>query len=147
MRTMLLASLAIVFGTSMTACAKDDDASSSNAFMDMGESDMSGGTAADADADASGTSGATASADGGADLPADGGESSSSATTDGGNPGCGDGMITSPEQCDGSDLDGYTCETLGYTGGGQLACDPVTCTLDTSNCIPGSGGTNSTSGM
>jgi hypothetical protein len=87
MRTMLLASLAIVFGTSMTACAKDDTASSSNAFMDMGESDMSGGTAADADADASGTSGATASADGGADLPADGGESSSAATTVGGTPG------------------------------------------------------------
>ena len=147
MRTLTLASLAFVFGVSMTSCAKDDDASSTNAFMDMGDSDTSGGgTAADADADASGTSGATA--DGGADIPNDdSGESSSSGSTEGGNPGCGDGMITSPEQCDGDDLDGYTCETLGYTGGGQLACDPVTCTLDTSNCIPGSGGTNSTSGM
>jgi hypothetical protein len=148
MRPLLLASVAFAFGISMTSCAKDDDASSTNAFMDMGDADMSGGgTAADADADASGTSGASASADGGADVPSDDGESSSSASTEGGNPGCGDGMITSPEQCDGNDLDGYTCETLGYTGGGQLACDPVTCTLDTSNCIPGSGGTNSTSGM
>ena len=147
MRTLLLASLSVVFATSMSACAKDDDASSSGAFMDMGDANGTDGTAADADADASGTDGATASADGGADVPSGDDEGPASTTTEGGNPGCGDGMITSPEQCDGDDLDGYTCETLGYTGGGQLACDPVTCTLDTSNCIPGSGGTNSTSGM
>lgn len=47
--------------------------------------------------------------------------------------GCGDGMIAPGEQCDGADLQGFDCESLGL-GGGTLGCDPRTCTFDTSMC-------------
>ena len=43
------------------------------------------------------------------------------------------------EQCDGQNLNGFNCESLGNTGG-TLLCDPVTCTFDTAMC------TNDTSG-
>jgi hypothetical protein len=46
---------------------------------------------------------------------------------------CGDGVVDIGEQCDGSDLNGFTCVDLGYAGG-ELACDPVTCTYDASLC-------------
>lgn len=49
--------------------------------------------------------------------------------------GCGDGMISPGEQCDGLDLQGFDCESLGL-GGGVLSCDPVMCTFDTSRCTP-----------
>lgn len=45
---------------------------------------------------------------------------------------CGDGFADTPEQCDGSDLDGQTCAGLGYFGG-TLACDN-SCAVDTSAC-------------
>jgi hypothetical protein len=37
------------------------------------------------------------------------------------------------EQCDGANLNGFTCEALGNAGG-TLQCDPVTCTFDTQLC-------------
>ena len=40
------------------------------------------------------------------------------------------------EQCDGAELGGITCMDLGYNGG-ELACDPVTCTYDASGCMAG----------
>ena len=56
------------------------------------------------------------------------------------NPGmCGNGSLDANEQCDGGNLNGFTCESLGNTGG-TLLCDAVTCTFDTSMC------TNDTSG-
>ncbi len=46
---------------------------------------------------------------------------------------CGDGLIVSgPEECDGDDLDGQSCEGSGYYGG-VLACD-AGCRLDWSSC-------------
>jgi hypothetical protein len=53
---------------------------------------------------------------------------------------CGDG-VASPsdnERCDGADLDGYTCQDYGFSGG-TLACSPD-CTPDFSGCTrhPGS---------
>jgi len=45
---------------------------------------------------------------------------------------CGNGTIENPELCDGVDLDGQTCTSIGFTGG-TLACN-TDCTLDTSNC-------------
>ena len=46
---------------------------------------------------------------------------------------CGDGIIDSPgEQCEGSNLDGATCESLGFLAG-TLACSPD-CEFDTNNC-------------
>ena len=48
-------------------------------------------------------------------------------------PACGDGAIDVPgEQCDGSDLGGETCTSLGFAGG-LLACDG-SCAFVTSSC-------------
>jgi hypothetical protein len=56
--------------------------------------------------------------------------------------GCGNGALDMNEQCDGQNLNGFTCESLGNTGG-TLLCDPVTCTFDTSMCSNDtSGGTS-----
>ena len=47
-------------------------------------------------------------------------------------PRCGDGQINvAGEQCDGSDLGGASCESLGLSGG-TLAC--IGCVFDTSSC-------------
>lgn len=47
---------------------------------------------------------------------------------------CGDGEVTMPvESCEGLDLNGSSCSTLGFTNG-FLSCTP-TCTFDTSQCI------------
>lgn len=53
---------------------------------------------------------------------------------------CGNGVIDGTEQCDGANLNGFTCEALGNAGG-TLQCDPVTCTFDTQLC-EGGGGTS-----
>jgi hypothetical protein len=58
----------------------------------------------------------------------------------GGNETCGDGMVMPGEQCDGVNLQGFDCSSLGL-GTGTLACDAVTCTFDTSMCMGGGGGT------
>jgi hypothetical protein len=41
------------------------------------------------------------------------------------------------EQCDGSNLGGFTCEDLGYVGG-TLECS-ASCTYDFSGCTTGGG--------
>lgn len=65
-----------------------------------------------------------------------------STSTSGDPPGgCGDGAIDAGEQCDGNNLQGFNCSSLGL-GSGTLACDPVTCTFDTSMCGSTSGGTS-----
>ncbi len=48
---------------------------------------------------------------------------------------CGDAIANGTDQCDGADLDGATCATLGFKGG-TLACDAA-CYYDFSGCIPG----------
>lgn len=47
-------------------------------------------------------------------------------------PICGDGAIGAPEACDGTNLGGRTCTSLGYVSG-TLSCD-ATCQLDVSGC-------------
>ena len=54
--------------------------------------------------------------------------------------GCGDGVVSPGEQCDGADLQGFDCSSLGLAGG-TLNCDDVTCTFDTSMCMSNPGGT------
>jgi hypothetical protein len=67
------------------------------------------------------------------------GDSTTGVGTTTGNPvGCGDGAINGNEQCDGANLNGFTCEALGNAGG-TLQCDPVTCTFDTQLCEVGGG--------
>lgn len=46
---------------------------------------------------------------------------------------CGDGKVNGTEACDGTDLGGATCGSLGK-GTGTLTCKPD-CTLDTSGCV------------
>jgi hypothetical protein len=47
-------------------------------------------------------------------------------------PVCGDGRVEAPETCDGTDLQGATCQTEGYVSG-ALVC-AADCTLDTAEC-------------
>lgn len=46
---------------------------------------------------------------------------------------CGDGIIEGDEDCEGDDLAGHTCESLGFLGG-ELSCDDD-CSFDISGCI------------
>ncbi len=46
---------------------------------------------------------------------------------------CNDGIRVVTESCDGSDVGGTSCESLGL-GTGVVTCDDVTCELDTSDC-------------
>ncbi|HDP36736.1 MAG TPA: hypothetical protein ENN27_02525, partial [Candidatus Atribacteria bacterium] len=48
-------------------------------------------------------------------------------------PGCGDGVIQSDEECDGDNLGGATCVSLGFSGG-ILSCRND-CTFDISSCV------------
>ena len=52
--------------------------------------------------------------------------------------GCGDGVIQSGEECDGSNLAGQTCTSRGFSGG-SLSCNS-NCTINTSACTSGGGG-------
>ena len=48
---------------------------------------------------------------------------------------CGDGVIQSDESCDGSNLNGKTCSTQGFSGG-TLSCNS-NCTFNTCfKCYP-----------
>jgi hypothetical protein len=51
---------------------------------------------------------------------------------------CGNNIKEEGEQCDGSDLGGQTCTSLGYSGG-TLSCYS-NCTFNTSNCFFAGGG-------
>ena len=56
----------------------------------------------------------------------------------GGSAVCGDGSIGSGEQCEPGPplmLNGQTCSSQGFPGGGSLGCDSVTCQFDTSQCV------------
>ncbi len=46
---------------------------------------------------------------------------------------CGNKIIEGGEDCEGDDLNGETCLSLGYASG-DLSCD-IACTFDTSNCV------------
>lgn len=45
---------------------------------------------------------------------------------------CGDGLIEGGEDCEGTDLNGQSCPTLGYLKG-TLSCD-IACSFDTTDC-------------
>jgi Protein of unknown function (DUF1566) len=48
-------------------------------------------------------------------------------------PTCGNGMIDPGEQCDGTNLNGATCTSLGFTNGGTLSCT-ASCDFNLSGC-------------
>jgi hypothetical protein len=51
---------------------------------------------------------------------------------------CGNGTIEVGEQCEGTNLGGATCQSLGYASG-SLSCRSD-CTFNTSSCVSGGGG-------
>lgn len=64
-------------------------------------------------------------------------------------PVCNNDILEQHEVCDGTDLNGQTCQSTGH-GDGELACDPATCEYDFDGCdsdIPvcGDGVVNQTS--
>lgn len=98
----------------------------------------------------SGTSVNPTSGDSSTTDPTDPTEAASSSSSSSGDPttgdpteggGCGDGIVSPGEQCDGADLQDLDCTALGL-GTGTLGCDPMMCTFDTSMCMSDSGGTS-----
>lgn len=65
----------------------------------------------------------------------------SECATGGGGPVCGNGILETGELCDGSDLGGNTCTSIGqgYTGG-TLGCNGTCDGWDESGCTTGGGG-------
>lgn len=92
----------------------------------VGEAGAGGVAATAGDADGSARAGSGA----GGQPPARAGNSGSAGSQ---RAYCGDGVVTYPEQCDGSDLNGETCSTLGE-GAGQLLCQRSICQFDVSMC-------------
>jgi len=140
------------------ACTTEDDESSLSGSQSASQStsDSSGGssganvTTTDAPASSSGGEVSTSEPSTTGPNPTTTDPTTGSGTTTGdttsgttGNTGgCGDGVINGNEQCDGANLNGFTCEALGNAGG-TLLCDAVTCTFDTQMCeVGGSGGTS-----
>jgi hypothetical protein len=124
----------------LAACGDDIP----NEFTTAGSADSSGTTATDTGAptDLPDPDTGDGDGDGGDESPvttgdgdgdAGDGDGDGDADPDTGVGSCGDGTVDIGEQCDGSDLNGFTCVDLGYAGG-DLACDPVTCTYDASGC-------------
>jgi hypothetical protein len=99
------------------------------------------GTTEVADGSASATS-TTGPGPSSADSTFGAADTSDGGPVDTGNVGnCGNGIIDAGEQCDGADLQGFDCASLGLNGG-TLACDPMMCTFDTSMCSSTTGGTS-----
>lgn len=124
----------------LVACTTDvDDPANFTAGMTQGNgSSSSGGTGNATDGNSSGVAdnGNSATSTTG---NADGTGANTSSTGGGDGPAsCGNGDIDAGEQCDGANLQGFDCGSLGL-GGGTLACDPVMCTFDTSMCTGGGG--------
>lgn len=124
----------------LMACTTDvDDPANFTAGNTQGNSGSSSSGGANTDGN---TSGMTSAANG---TTTSGAEDDTGNASTGGNtspPGnCGNGVIDAGEQCDGTDLQGFDCMSLGLSGG-TLACDDVTCTFDTSLCSsnPGTSG-------
>jgi hypothetical protein len=137
-----LASFILVLG----ACSQEvDDPANFTAGNTQGNS--SGSTAATGGSEgnttdvADGGNSATSTTSG-VDSSGGGGDTSTGPAADTGGVGnCGNGVIDAGEQCDGADLQGFDCQSLGLNGG-TLACDPMMCTFDTSMCSSTTGGTS-----
>lgn len=52
---------------------------------------------------------------------------------------CGDDVVSEGEICDGANIEGYTCDTFGYTGG-TVICNGTCDNLDLSGCEGGTAG-------
>jgi hypothetical protein len=63
----------------------------------------------------------------------------------GGDPACGNHVRESSEVCDGDDLDGHSCATLGLESG-TLGCSPTCTSFDLSQCTGSGPGTDAGAG-
>ena len=127
----------------LAACTQDvDDPANFTAGNSQGNSASSSSSSEGGDTDS-----ATGIAEGSASATSTTGpgsaDSSGNASASTGTPGtgggmCGNGAIDAGEQCDGADLQGFDCASLGLNSG-TLACDARMCTFDTSMCEAGSG--------
>lgn len=126
---------------SSTSSTGEDDDSSTAATIDPtpatldGDSSTNPSTTTDTTT-ASSSDGDTSGVDDSESSTSDGTSSASesSSTSTSGGPVCGDDDQDGDEACDGRDLAGYTCVSLGpnFTGG-TLACDDA-CDFDISDC-------------
>lgn len=139
-RTAFVMALVLV-----AACGKDVEdpgfTASASATMDPPATTSSGGEASSSGGPS--TNASNSNTGDSADSSSSGGDSTSTSgpVDPTSSSGCGDGVISTGEQCDGADLQGFTCNSLGLNGG-TLACDPIMCTFDTSMCMSTSGGTS-----
>lgn len=140
----------------LAGCASGEDLSQSSGFGASFPATTPGSASATASATATATEGMSSTSEptGGTDssagtsgttdlvrpdLPVDPTMGDTDATTDpvGTTSGpaivCGDGIIQPGEECEGADLNGQSCESLGFTGG-TLACD-ANCLLDKTQCF------------
>lgn len=132
-------------GTATASSGSSSSGSGSTAGTSVGPGATSQATGADTTAAGTSSGGTTVALDGtssggttrgdsSGEASSSGGATTSGTTTSGGGgPACGDSSIDPGEQCDGADLQGFDCVSLGL-GDGTLSCDPLTCTFDTSQC-------------
>lgn len=127
---------ALLCSVSVFSLACGEDPEEPNAFQTQGNNDEIGDSDTSAPEDLPAESGESTS-DSGTDTTTESeseSESDSTTTTTSDTGGdCGNGVIDDGEQCDGGNLNGFTCTELGYAGG-TLACDPLVCTYDASGC-------------
>jgi hypothetical protein len=110
--------------------AEDDSGSETYATEDTGSAEGMESAEGTGDGD-----GDPATGDGDGDPTTGDGDGDGDPTTgdgDGEPSVCGDGIAEADETCDGADLKGEDCVTLGFTGG-ELNCDRA-CEFDTSAC-------------
>lgn len=146
---MVRIAIVVACGLLAAACGKDVEdpgftatASASTTAGTSSGSSSGGEESSSGSASATGNSNSSTNATTATTEPADSsGEGTTGPADSGGPAGCGDGTISPGEQCDGADLQGFDCNSLGLNGG-TLSCDPVTCTFDTSMCMSTSGGTS-----
>lgn len=85
-----------------------------------------------------GSNSATSSTSGSASADTTAAAESTGPVAESGTGNCGNGAIDMGEQCDGNNLQGFNCESLGLNGG-MLSCDAMMCTFDTSMCSSSTG--------
>jgi hypothetical protein len=157
MRRLAIA-LTPIFAVLAFGCA--DDPEEPNAFQTQGNTtvndegttdtppqDMANDEVGDGDGDPTTTTTGDGDGDGDPTTTTGDGDGDPTTTTGDGdpNPVCGNATVDDGEQCDGGNLNGFSCTDLGYSGG-TLACDPVTCTYDASGCVNDGGTTGGTTG-
>jgi hypothetical protein len=123
----------------LAACSPDVDDPANFTVGNTNATSASGTASSEGTTEVADGSASATSTTGGADTQA--AVDSTTGPGDTGTGNCGNGVIDAGEQCDGADLQGFDCQSLGLNSG-TLACDPMMCTFDTSMCSSTTGGTS-----